>query len=327
MKGRTDTDVSFCLQVKNMARQKVRPAMELLSATVALAIERHLGRQEEVRALRVFDAGMDVLYAIHPMDVKPLRRGYRGTAEQEAALTDLEDEARAMRIGSRKDALLPFQKGILVCVSSVRGLLHDMRAMFGEETYLLTRRLSQDRLEGFFGMVRSGGGSNMNPTPTEVRSRLRLLTLLFAIQRGVKPLGGGASSASVPAAPSGGEEAEELDWQTQLEPLEQECQSALDEEVVADLREFAPSHHEPVPEDSDGDLADMGELLRSVPVPAAVSSAPHQPPASAIWRRASRHGTAPWRTSPATCPGSGQPKERHPLTLKETSRWRPCGHA
>ncbi|KAF0305951.1 Transposable element P transposase [Amphibalanus amphitrite] len=178
------------VQVKNMARQKVRPAMELLSATVALAIERHLGRREEVRALRVLDSGMDVLNAIHPKDVKPLRRGYSGTTEQESALTALEKEARELRVCPRKDALLPFQKGIILSVSSVRGLLQDLKAKFGEQTYLLTRRLSQDRLEGFFGMVRSGGGSNLNPTPTEVRSRLRLLTLLFAIQRGVRPLSG-----------------------------------------------------------------------------------------------------------------------------------------
>ncbi|KAF0299913.1 Transposable element P transposase [Amphibalanus amphitrite] len=266
------------VQVKNMARQKVRPAMELLSATVALAIERHLGRREEVRALRVLDSGMDVLNAIHPKDVKPLRRGYSGTTEQESALTALEKEARELRVCPRKDALLPFQKGIILSVSSVRGLLQDLKAKFGEQTYLLTRRLSQDRLEGFFGMVRSGGGSNLNPTPTEVRSRLRLLTLLFAIQRGVRPLSGAGPTAPAPAVPSSGEEADDRDpdWLAQLAPLEQELsQSALDDEMAADLREFAPSQHQPEADDNlEAELAEMEELLRSVPAPAAA------PPAS-----------------------------------------------
>ena len=169
--------------------------MELVSGSVALAIERHLGRPEEVRALRVFDSGLDVLNSIHLRDAKLLRRGYRGTPEQEAALTALETEAKTMRVGPRRDALLPFQKGMAMCVTSVRGLLQDVRARFGEDTFLLTRRLSQDRLEGFFGMVRGKGGANVNPTPTEVRSRLRLLTLLFAIQRGVRPLSRDGSSA------------------------------------------------------------------------------------------------------------------------------------
>ena len=35
-------------QVRRTARQKVRPAMELVSGSVALAIERHLSRPEEI---------------------------------------------------------------------------------------------------------------------------------------------------------------------------------------------------------------------------------------------------------------------------------------
>lgn len=262
--------------------------MELVSATVARAIERHLGRPEEVRALRVFDAGMDVLNAIHPRDVKPLRRGYRGTPEEEAALTALETEAREMRVGPQRDSLLPFQKGIVMCVSSVRGLLQDMRAQFGEDTLMLTRRLSQDRLEGFFGMVRGGGGSNVNPTPTEVRSRLRLLTLLFAIQRGVRPLSTSrdASAASpevgsVEASPEVESVEEEADpdcWR-QLDVLEEERLSALDGEIAADLRENVPSQYQPDEQHTAGEveekeeespeLAEMEELLGSVPTPAA----------------------------------------------------------
>ncbi|KAF0314684.1 Transposable element P transposase [Amphibalanus amphitrite] len=115
------------VQVKNMARQKVRPAMELLSATVALATERHLGRREE---------------------------------------------------------------------------------------------------------------------------------------RGVRPLSGAGPTAPAPAVPSSGEEADDRDpdW---LAPLEQELsQSALDDEMAADLREFAPSQHQPEADDNlEAELAEMEELL------------------------------------------------------------------
>lgn len=265
--------------------------MELVSGSVALAIERHLGRPEEVRALRVFDSGLDVLNSIHLRDAKLLRRGYRGTPEQEAALTALETEAKTMRVGPRRDALLPFQKGMVMCVTSVRGLLQDVRARFGEDTFLLTRRLSQDRLEGFFGMVRGKGGANVNPTPTEVRSRLRLLTLLFAIQRGVRPLSRDGSSAPAPAPAAREEEEAEPECEAQLEALEQERLSALDSEVAADLREVVPSQHqpaaeepaagetEPEPEEEEG-LAELEELLGSVPAPAASDAVPAPGPSA-----------------------------------------------
>ena len=275
-----------------MARQKVRPAMELVSSSVALAIERHLGRPEEVRALRVFDSGMDVLNAIHPGDVKPLRRGYRGSPEQEAALTALEDEAKAMRVGRRTEhsALLTFQKGIVICVSSARGLLRDMQEKFGEATYLLTRHLTQDRLEGFFGMVRGSGGGSVNPTPTEVRARLRLLTLLFAIQRGVRPLQRDETPAASAAAEANGatsEEQAEVEQaevaqaeveqaeveQTEVEALEEETVATMDGEVAEDLCEVMsqPSGVEELVEEADDgeqeedeeELADLMELLES----------------------------------------------------------------
>ena len=77
----------FEFQVENQARQRVRPAVQLLSATSALAMERYLGRHEEASFLRIVDNGFDVLNAGHRTDVKPFRRGYSGTPEQEAALT------------------------------------------------------------------------------------------------------------------------------------------------------------------------------------------------------------------------------------------------
>ena len=178
---------SFISQVTGLARQKVRPAMQLLSSTSALAMRRYMGKEEEARFLRVVDEGFDVLNSAHPKDVKPLRRGYSGQPEQEAALTELVKETTAMRIGKARH-LYPFQKGILVTVKSVRGLLADVRSRYGADTYLLTRHLTQDRLEGFFGMVRGCGGSNSNPTPTEAKSRLRLLTILMLTQHGVSPL-------------------------------------------------------------------------------------------------------------------------------------------
>ena len=157
--------------------------MQLLSASSALALSRYMDKEEEARFLRVIDGGFDVLNSGHPGDVKRLRQGFSGQPEQETALDELAEEAATMRVGAARH-LYPFQKGILVTVQSVRGLLADVRESCGMDTYLLTRHLTQDRLEGFFGMVRGCGGSNVNPTPTEAKSRLRLLTILLLMQHG-----------------------------------------------------------------------------------------------------------------------------------------------
>ena len=88
---------------------------------------------------------MDVLNSGHRNDVKPLRRGYSGLPEQEAALTALIEEVAGMRVG-KAGHQYAFQKGLQVTVRLVRGLLKDMQTQFGPETYLFTRHLTQDKL-------------------------------------------------------------------------------------------------------------------------------------------------------------------------------------
>lgn len=132
-----------------MALQKVRPALQLLSATTATVIERFVpGKQEEARVIRLMDAACDVLNAIHPRDVKVLRRGYCGSAAQEEVLSAAAAECAEMRVVGAKKPYV-FQKAFLVTVTSMRGLLADLRRLYGD-VYLLTRRANQDRLESFF---------------------------------------------------------------------------------------------------------------------------------------------------------------------------------
>ncbi|KAF0293509.1 Transposable element P transposase [Amphibalanus amphitrite] len=152
-------------------------------------MERHLeGTAEAARVLRLFDNVGDVLNAANPCDHKPLRRGYNGSAQQEAILDEAMRELVAMRIGKAKH-MYAFQRGWMVTIQSVRGLLADMKEKFGEQTYLLTRRLTQDQLESMFGAVRGRGGSNWNPTALEAKGRLRLIMLQSVRQAGQNPMG------------------------------------------------------------------------------------------------------------------------------------------
>ena len=66
----------FCRQIKGQARQKVQPAAQLLSCSVATALELfHPDKKEEADFIRLCDSALDVLNGHSPGDVKPLKRG------------------------------------------------------------------------------------------------------------------------------------------------------------------------------------------------------------------------------------------------------------
>ena len=241
---RPASPLSLLLQIDGMALQKVRPALQLVSETMATVIERHLPKKtEEARVIRVMDAACDVLNAIHPNDLKVLRRGYRASPEQEAALTAAYEEASSMTVkSSRKPHPYAFQKSLKVTVRSVRGLLADIREAYGDDTYLLTRRANQDRLESFFSLVRQRGGSSLNPTPTEVKSRIRLLTLLLVMRYGVNPLRQvkDAEEDAEEDAKAGKLTQADKELLTQMESIDEETRDERPEaDAEADLDEFA----------------------------------------------------------------------------------------
>lgn len=62
--------------------------------------------------------------------------------------------------------------GILISNSSIQMLLEDMKRRFNIQ-YLLTRRINQDVIENFFGVIRAKGGLHDHPSPVEFKYRLR----------------------------------------------------------------------------------------------------------------------------------------------------------
>lgn len=108
----------------------------------------------------------------NPADVKPLRRGYNNTQNQEEARAKLNTEVAGLRVKGAGH-LYPFQNGLLIGVRAENSILKNLQHNLRPETYLLIRRLSQDRLETFFSLVRSGGGASTDPTSTEATFRRR----------------------------------------------------------------------------------------------------------------------------------------------------------
>lgn len=211
----------------------MRPAAQLISAATAEAAATFLGRDEEAKFIRTFDSGFDALNGQCPTDLKTLRRGMAvGSIGHHKALDEL--EAAVSLKFSKKSSLLPFQKGFIVSIKSMRGVVADLAQLIGPNTYVLTGRINQDLLESFFSLVRGKGGANVNPSPSEAKSRVRSLTLLFLLRLGLNPL----SQVKSPLMITVGRQSEgqdKLDTALMLDFLE-EC-PAQEEQTTGDIEE------------------------------------------------------------------------------------------
>jgi len=72
--------------------------------------------------------------------------------------------------------LLPFQKGMLISINSLRNLYQDMKQEFNVE-YLLTKSFNQDIAENSFCMIRYFGRAAENPNAYQAKNRLKTLML------------------------------------------------------------------------------------------------------------------------------------------------------
>ena len=87
------------------------------------------------------------------------------------------------RVNLILEAIVPFPKGILVTVRAVRGLLADLQKKLGDGTYLLTRHLTYDRLEGIFSAWFVAVA-----VLTRTKARVRLQIILMLTSHEVSPL-------------------------------------------------------------------------------------------------------------------------------------------
>ncbi|GBM95119.1 hypothetical protein AVEN_46315-1 [Araneus ventricosus] len=114
---------------------------------------------------------------LHPPSNKPLQAGYgleKYFSQQEQILQNMKEEMNGMRVQGKK-SLLPFQKGILISISSLSGLWNDLKIL--KFSYILASRLTQDSLESLFSQIRGAGRFYDHPSSVEVIYRLRNLLL------------------------------------------------------------------------------------------------------------------------------------------------------
>ena len=173
----TDRHV-YCQQAE---RQKVRLAAQLFSKSTANALRTLFPNDETKQELAQFVEDIDNFFDIFnsriPFDkMKPLRCAFRInlTIQHQTLLHFMETFNRPLSVG--KKCLLPYQKGIVICIKSLLDLFPYLQNKYGI-SYLLTSRLNQDIVENCFSKIRAMGGSNTSPGALEFQNRLRLLIL------------------------------------------------------------------------------------------------------------------------------------------------------
>ncbi|KAL1488481.1 hypothetical protein ABEB36_014949 [Hypothenemus hampei] len=166
-------------------RQKVKLAAKLFSHTLSCAISRcgtlgFLSQENWIECADFFklvNDWFDIFNVSTPFSDSRARNRAFGLAldVQIPILTKMTQVISQMQvIGSRSP--LPFQKGILISNSALKMLHVELKRRFGVD-YILTRRLNQDVLENFFGVIRAKGGLHDHPNPLEFKYRLRSYVL------------------------------------------------------------------------------------------------------------------------------------------------------
>nr|CAH7713705.1 unnamed protein product [Callosobruchus chinensis] len=170
------------LCLKGSLRQKVRPTVQLLSNSVAQAVN-YAGEnglmpkdsywKEAAVIVQLFNDWFDLLNSRSKIVANcPTRNAYGTNLDEQTVLLDkMSDLVNSMRVGKHK-GIIPFQKGILLTSRSLKALLPYLQEKYNVE-YILTSRLNQDVLENFFSYIRGMGGANDHPSPLDFKYRLR----------------------------------------------------------------------------------------------------------------------------------------------------------
>ena len=166
------------LYCKYSARQRVRPAAQLLSLTTARAFTFVFGQEmsTQAEAIEITNNWFDVMNSRVIYDKKTLSCAFGiNNQEQVMALEKMEQIIRTMKINT-KSSLLPFQKGILISINSIQGLFNVLKTSHGIQ-FIFTTHVNQDNLENLFSCLRALTSNYQHPSPVEVLRRLRILMI------------------------------------------------------------------------------------------------------------------------------------------------------
>jgi hypothetical protein len=182
------------LDLQGGERQRVAPAVQLLSHTVGCAIQKYSPPTEDTELLEELilttDKWFDARNSFRTYDKNPLKCAYGVNLDlQNNALDSMTNLMHRMHVMVRTKtktmlSVLPFQHGIIQGNESVKQFLLYLRAKY-DIHYILGNRTNQDCTENTISELRGRGGLNDHPTPLEALNRLKLIMLgrQFALKK------------------------------------------------------------------------------------------------------------------------------------------------
>ncbi len=176
------------LTLKGAERMRVSPAAKVFSSHTAALCKFVYPKSPQIwQFFQLINDWFDILNSRVPKDSDiEIRSAYGMKKEkQDLKLGEIENLVLNMRCFkyspklktlAPRPGLLPCQTGLLVSISSLRGLFEDLKVNYNV-TYIKTRNLNQDVLESFFSEIRALGRTNDHPTQCDFRVRCKLLLL------------------------------------------------------------------------------------------------------------------------------------------------------
>ena len=145
------------------ARQKVRPAAELLSHSSATALRcLFSGKEKQAEFIQTINDWFDVVNSRLQFDKNKLSCAYGvHYEEQRLALEKMYQQTERMRVGKHKNTI-QFQKGILIGIKSLIMMFEQLREKYNIK-YIRTICLNQDIGENTFSRLRALGATHNHP--------------------------------------------------------------------------------------------------------------------------------------------------------------------
>ena len=100
-----------------------------------------------------------------------MRNAYRGSSDQLNVFLKIISLMEKSIVSSKK-SLLPFQKGIVISSKSMISLFKDLKDRY-DISYIITRRMNQNVIEHFFGIVRQMNRTFDHPCPVCFQQRMK----------------------------------------------------------------------------------------------------------------------------------------------------------
>jgi len=179
------------LELAGAERMKVGPVLKFFSLKTAALAELTYPQQPEIgKFFRTVYEYIQVFSSRIPFDrEQSIQSGFGNALSEQNGVLDRmtilmesmrvrffkKDKVTGIRHLVQRKSILPFQRGALLSMSSLKGLLNDANLLGAK--FILTSRLLQDPIESLFSVIRSFGRTHDHPNPSQFKYRLRLILL------------------------------------------------------------------------------------------------------------------------------------------------------